>query len=102
MPIELTTPGQPALTIEMVLGDENPPAPTRIFGPSIGPIKAIHLVYAKPRVGQFFWQPFASLAKFSNVPFAANLSVLEPNWLWLYLLVYIPTMLVARRGLGVA
>jgi uncharacterized membrane protein (DUF106 family) len=95
------TGGSPA-KIDIVLGDQHPPEPAKITPPAGSPIESLEVFYAKPKLEAVFWQPFAPLARDQIAPFFERLSSFAIGWLPLYLIVYLPTMFLARRILKVA
>ena len=92
---------QPA-KIEVVLGDQHPPTSAKATMPNSSPIKSLAVFYSKSKIEPVFWSPFAHLADRGSIPFSARLSSFAIGWLSLYLLVYLPTMFLARRILKVA
>jgi rifampicin phosphotransferase len=92
----------------VVLGDEYPPAPTIVTGSAESPLVQLQIVYPKPKVAQAFWQPFSKLADDAMTSasdgnsIARRLAAIDVSWLWLYLIVYIPVLFVARKLLRVA
>jgi pyruvate,water dikinase len=94
--------GHLPLTVAVVLGNESPPAPSSVIGPAGSPVKELRVVYPKPNRKPVFWQPLASLAGHDGVPWAARLATVDVGWLWLYILAYIPTLVLARAILKVA
>ncbi|MCY2988427.1 MAG: PEP-utilizing enzyme [Planctomycetota bacterium] len=101
-PVAVTTPGHPPVTVCVVLGEEYPPVPriTKVAGDS--PIQELRVVYPKPRLEPVFWRPLARVLGDHPGPLAARLAAIDVGWLWLYILAYLPTLLLVRRILKVA
>ena len=92
----------PPVVADVVLGDEYPPTPRRMAGPAGSPVRELRVVYPKPRHKPAFWMPLASVAGRAPAPWVARLAAIDIGWLWLYILVYLPTLFLARRVLKVA
>jgi pyruvate,water dikinase len=100
--VKVTAEGHPAVTAGVVLGADYPPGPARVAGPAGSPVRQLRVVVPRPKVKSVFWQPLAMLAGHDAIPFASRLAAMDVGWLWLYILVYVPVLFVARRGLKVA
>ncbi len=60
------------------------------------------MVYPKPRLEPVFWRPLARVVGDHQGPLAAWLAAIDVGWLWLYILAYLPTLLLVRGILKVA
>ncbi|MHB1035418.1 MAG: PEP/pyruvate-binding domain-containing protein [Pirellulales bacterium] len=100
-PVAVTAMGYPGVTASVVLGDESPPALRMVTGPGDGPIKEVRIDYPRPKLKPVFWRPLAFLGG-TPVPFSARLAAWDVGWLWLYILVYLPTLMLVRLMLKVA
>jgi uncharacterized membrane protein (DUF106 family) len=98
----VTANGHPPVKVDVVLGEAYPPAQSRTAGPAGSPLKEVRVVYPKPRHEPVFWRPFASLAGHEQVPWVARLAAIDIGWLWLYILVYLPILVLTRAVLKVA
>ncbi len=90
--LTLTTKEKTPIKISAVLGDKYPPALTEITGGASSPVKSVKIVYDKAKTKQMFWTPFARFGKPDY----------DPGWLWIYLLAYIPPMVLLRMLLRLA
>jgi hypothetical protein len=86
--------GYSSASVSVVLGDEVPPAPRRVAGPVGSPVKELRVVYPKSRQEPIFWRPPAFLG--------GRMASIDLGWLWFYILVYLPTLVVVRAVLKVA
>jgi uncharacterized membrane protein (DUF106 family) len=86
-PVTVTAAGHPPVKINVVLGEEYPPALASAKGVIGSPIEELRVVYPKSRLEPFFWRPLPNV----NV-----------GWLLLYILVYFPTLMLVRLVLKVA
>jgi len=100
--VMVTAGEHPPLVVDVVLGDEYPPAPRRMAGPAGSPVREVRVVYPKSKHKPVFWRPLASLAGHEQMAWAARLAIVEVGWLWLYILAYLPTLVLARAVLKVA
>jgi hypothetical protein len=101
-PVAVTTPGHPPVTVRVVLGEETPPVPRSAKVASDSPVKELRVVYPKPRLEPVFWRPLARLVGDHPGPFSTWLAAIDVGWLWLYILAYLPTLLLVRGTLKVA
>lgn len=85
---------RPPVRVGIVLGDKDPPGSRWVAGPADSPVREVRVVYPQPKHQAVFWQPFAA--------WGGRMAALDLGWLWLYLLVYLPTLVVARTMLKVA
>jgi rifampicin phosphotransferase len=92
--IKVTAGEHPPLSTSIVLGDEVPPDPVYVTGAAGSPIKELRAVYPKPKQESVFWRPPASLGGW--------LAAFDIGWLWLYIIVYLVSMVLARSVLRVA
>ncbi|MEM7791282.1 MAG: PEP/pyruvate-binding domain-containing protein [Verrucomicrobiota bacterium] len=78
--------------VEIVLafGKGCPPAPAEMTPPS-GPIQLLKAVYPRALQKQYFWAPFK---RASGTPF-------DFGWLGVYILAYLPTMLITKKLLKI-
>ncbi|MEI7766425.1 MAG: PEP/pyruvate-binding domain-containing protein [Phycisphaerae bacterium] len=86
--VTVTAQGSAPHSMDIVLGDLNPPAPRTLECGPDGPIQSLKITYPKPKTTQVFW-------KLPGIDW--NL-----GWLWVYLLAYLPIMLIARWLLRIA
>lgn len=111
-PVTVQVEGAAPVTLRIVLGDGNPPAPAE-FEADRGPIRRVKIVYPHTETKRVFWAPFgrlfgpsgyedAGLAHSEN-PLA---HILRPSWdagwLLTYLAAYLPAMYLCRKVLGIA
>jgi rifampicin phosphotransferase len=101
-PITLRTAGQPPVTAYIVLGDEYPPVSPIARGTTGSPVKELRVVYQKEKIKPVFWQPLSWLERLDYIPFASRLAVLNVSWLMLYIIVYLPSLMLIRVVLKVA
>ncbi len=100
--VKVAAEGHPAVTAEVVLGADCPPSPARVAGPAGSPVRQLRIVVPRPKVKSVFWQPLALLAGHDAIPFASRLAAMDVGWLWLYILVYVPVLMLTRFVLKVA
>jgi len=101
-PVTVTAGGHPPVKVDVVLGEAYPPSQSRTAGPAGSPVKEVRVVYPKPRYESVFWRPFACLAGHDRVPLVSRLAMIDVGWLWLYILVYLPALVLTRAVLKVA
>ena len=65
-----------------------------VTGPAGSPVKELRVIYPKPKQEPVFWRPRASLG--------GRAATLDIGWLWLYILVYLPTLVLVRATFRVA
>jgi len=92
--VTVTAGEHPPVTTEVVLGEEYAPAPCRVAGPAGSPVKELRVVYPKAKYEPVFWRPLA--------PLSPRLATIDLGWLWLYVLTYLPALVLARAVLKVA
>lgn len=92
--VTVTAGEHPPVSVGVVLGDDAPPVPGHVTGAAGSPIKELRVVYPKPKQDPVFWRPLAALG--------GRLATIDVGWLWLYILVYLPTLVLARAVLKVA
>jgi pyruvate,water dikinase len=92
--VTVTPEGTSPVVAEVVLGEEYPPVPSRIAGPADSPVKEVRVVYPRSKHEPVFWRPFA--------PLGGRLGAVDLGWLWLYVLTYLPTLVLARVVMKVA
>jgi hypothetical protein len=90
-PIVVTTDGQ-SHTLYAVLGDQYAPMPVELR-PAGGAVHALKIAYAKPPKQETYWAPFA---KVPTAPVIGKWASWDAGWLWVYLLAYLPPMLLLR------
>jgi hypothetical protein len=95
-PVAVTAGGHAPVRLSVVLGDDFPPAARSVRGAADWPIKEVRLVYPQPKLEPVFWQPLACLEGAASIPFSARLAAINVGWLTLYILVYVPVLLVVR------
>jgi phosphohistidine swiveling domain-containing protein len=100
--VTVTAGEHPPVAVDVVLGNEFPPAPRRIAGPAGSPVKELRVVCPKSKHEAVFWRPLASLAGHGQAAWAVRLASVDVGWLWLYILAYLPTLVLARAILKVA
>ena len=100
--VAVTAGEYPPVVANVVLGDESPPAPRRVVGPAGAPVKELRVVYPKAKHEVTFWRPLAPVADRGRGAWAVRLAAIDVGWLWLYILVYLPTLVLARAVLKVA
>jgi hypothetical protein len=93
-PIAVRVGRQHKASMDLVLGDTHPPAPTEVAGDP-KTVVSLSASYAPPQRRPTFFRPFAFLGR-------TTLSYWDAGWLGLYLLVYIPVMFTLKWLLGVA
>lgn len=109
-PVTVTTTGHRAITVEVVLGDQTPPAPRTARGEADSPLEEVRVVYPRAAQAMAFWRP---LAWMGDKPaqqtdgghgggWTARLAAFDIGWLWLYVVVYLPILLLLRALLRVA
>jgi hypothetical protein len=101
-PISVTTPGIPPLKINVVLGDNDPPAALSAKGNADSPLVEVRVVCPRPKTEPIFWRPFARLGTENPTPFLAWLGTLNVGWLWIYIIAYMSTLMLMKRILRVA
>jgi rifampicin phosphotransferase len=92
--VAVTAGEHPPVSVPVVLGDEVPPGPCRVVGPAGSPVQELRVVYPKSKLEPVFWRPPA----FLGGPVAS----IDLGWLWLYILVYLPALVIVRAVLKVA
>jgi hypothetical protein len=92
--VMVTAGKNPPVAADIVLGEEYPPVPRRVAGPADSPVKELRVVYPKSRLEPVFWRPLVSLG--------GRAASMDLGWLWLYILAYLPALVVARAALKVA
>jgi phosphohistidine swiveling domain-containing protein/uncharacterized membrane protein (DUF106 family) len=100
--VTVTAGERPPVAVDVVLGNEFPPAPRRIAGPAGSPVRELRVVYPKSKHEATFWRPFAPLADHEQAAWTVRLAAVNVGWLWLYILVHLPTLALARVVLKVA
>ena len=92
------------ITADVVIGEDTPPTPTLTRGLPGSPLLQLQIIYQKPKIAPFFWQPFYKFADTTFLPKSVvnRLVALDVSWLWVYLIAYIPMLFFARRILSVA
>lgn len=86
-PVEIAVEGEQPLRVELVAGDVHPPAEKRVMGDG-GTVESVTVTYPRPKYKQMFWRRFPG-------------TEWEIGWLSVYLAVYIPVMIAAKKMLGV-
>ena len=84
--------GAAPVSLNVVLGDRDPPAPSQARGGASSPVRSVRIVYPPPQQRRIFWAPLAFLGK----------SQWDAGWLLTYLIAYLPVMYVLRWLLKVA
>jgi hypothetical protein len=100
--VTVTAAGHPPVTVDVVLGDEYPPARESVKGAAGSPIKELRVVFPKSRLEPVFWRPLAGIAGDSPIPLVARLAAVNVGWLLLYVLVYLLALTLVRTILKVA
>lgn len=101
-PITVTTEGKPPVTMHVVLGDGSPPSRIVRTGAAGNPVKELRIAYAKSSAEPIFFRPLAKLASADSSPILSKLAAIDIGWLWLYILVYLPVLMILRALLRVA
>jgi hypothetical protein len=101
-PVKVIAEGQPALTANVVLGGQYPPASLTARGSRGSPVKELRVVYPPSGQKPVFWQPLANLGAWDRLPLASHLAAMDIGWLWVYILAYLPVFFVAKAVLKVA
>jgi len=101
-PVTVTAEGQAPVSLQVVLGDSYAPGPTRRLGPLGSPIRELRIVYPRPKQKPVFWQPFSWLDSGMSIPWRTRLAAWDIGWLWLYLMVYLPALMIIRMVLRIA
>jgi hypothetical protein len=101
-PISIATDNFSPLSVDVVLGNRVPPAPTTGTGDPASPLRELRVVYPGPAQKPVFWQPLARFEKRGDGGFLHRLSAWDTGWLWLYVLVYVPVLFLFRAVLKVA
>jgi hypothetical protein len=96
-PVTVQTAGG-AAEIDVTVGDAAPPSAASVAGN--GPIRSIKAVYPKPTTEAAFFRPFSWINADSAM--GKRLASFDLGWVWLYVLVYLPALLIARAILKVA
>jgi rifampicin phosphotransferase len=100
--VEVVAGDSPPAAVEVAIGDECPPVPSTVGGPAGSPVKQLKVAFAQPKTSVAFWQPFSFLAGRDYIPFSAALAALGIGWLWMYIIVYLPVLMISRAVLRVA
>ncbi len=98
--VEVSTPGHKPVAITGAVGERYPPGAASVAGEEESPIKEVQLGYSRPRREEGFWRPFKFLGGKSG--WIGWLTGLDIGWVWLYVAVYLPCVLILRRVLGIA
>jgi pyruvate,water dikinase len=93
-PVIVTAGQSPPVAANVVVGNKYPPAPCHVVGSTGSPVKEVRAVYPRPTYEPVFWQPLA--------PLSTRLAAIDPGWLWLYILVYLVTLALAKVLMKVA
>ncbi len=101
-PVSVVTDGHPPVGINVVLGNQYPPAPLAAAGGAGSPLKEVRVVYPGSATKPVFWQPLAALGTDSEVALVRWLASMDIGWLWLYLIVYMPVLFGLQILLKVA
>jgi rifampicin phosphotransferase len=101
-PVTVTVEGSPAVTATLALGDQFPPGNLTFKGSPNSPVRELKVVYPPSGQKPIFWQPFSGLAAQNAIPLLGALVALNVGWLWLYILIYLPVLFIARSILRVA
>ncbi len=101
-PVTVTAGAYPPLTVNLVLGDDYPPPRLSAKGAAGAPIQELRVVYSTSREEPVFWRPLAGLGADNPRPLIAWLATINVGWLVLYLLVYLPTLMLVRAILKIA
>lgn len=86
--------GTEVVTAAIVEGENHPPMAAVVNGVPGGVIKKVQIVYPRANVARVFWRPFAM--------FGGTWGAWDAGWVWLYVAVYLPVLLVLRWLLRVA
>ncbi len=111
-PVMVQVEGAAPITLRIVVGDRDPPAPSQ-FDATSGPVRAVKIVYPASEEKRVFWAPFGRLfgpKGYENAGIAHSENrlarILRPSWdagwLLTYLAAYLPAMYLCRKALGIA
>jgi hypothetical protein len=101
-PVKVMAEGHPAVTANVVLGEEYPPGNLIALGGHDSPVKELRVVYPPSRQKPVFWQPLAGFGNRNHLPLAKYLAAMDVGWLWVYILTYLPALFASRAVLKVA
>jgi pyruvate,water dikinase len=90
--VSLRAGNQRPLRLFVVLGERYPPEPAERFSSAAGPVRSAKIIYPPPDERRVFWAPLGGL----------GLAEWDAGWLTLYLVVYLPAMLLFRWMLRIA
>lgn len=89
--VRLKTGTRPPIELKLTFGTKSPPAPMEV-APEDGPVTSLTAVYPRALTKNYFWAPFE---KSNGQPW-------DMGWLGVYLLAYLPAMIVTKGLLNVA
>ena len=101
-PVRVMTDGQPAVSLNVVLGKQYPPGTLVSAGRAGSPLRELRVVYPNSSNRPVFWQPFAGLGSDADSAPVRWLATLNIGWLMLYLLAYLPVLFILQAVLKVA
>ncbi len=101
-PVSVVAEGHSPVSIDVVLGNQDPPGALSTAGAEGAPVKELRVVYPHASQKPVFWQPFASLGSQGDSGPVSWLASVEVGWLMVYLLTYLPVLFVLQALLKVA
>ncbi|MEO8076168.1 MAG: PEP-utilizing enzyme, partial [Acidobacteriota bacterium] len=101
-PVSVSTEGHAPVSLNVVLGNQYPPGTLAVTGDADSPLKELRVVYPNASRKPVFWQPLRALGPDSSAAFIRRLATLDIGWLGIYLLTYLPVLLILQRLLRVA
>jgi hypothetical protein len=94
--VKVRAEGRDALAAPFTVGDRFAPEPLVVEGRPGGAIRQVRFEYPQAKAATPFWRPFAGVVK------TGALATWDVGWLWVYILVYLPLVMVIRTLLRVA
>jgi hypothetical protein len=86
-PVSVVAEGHPPVELTVVLGNQYPPGSLAAAGGADTPVKEVRAVYPNSATKQVFWRPFGAV---------------DIGWLAVYLLTYLPVLVILQALLKVA
>jgi len=101
-PVSVVTEGHAPVSLNVVLGNQFPPARTAAAGGTGSPLRELRVVYPNPSQKPIFWQPLSSLGSQDSIAPVRWLETLDIGWLWVYLFTYLPVLFILQALMRVA
>lgn len=95
IPVTVSDSKNRSTTINIVLGESSPPSPMTISGSSDSTIRQLRAVYSQSKQERFFFRPLSWMNGTNNA-LAGKLAAVDIGWVWLYILAYLPAILLFR------